>query len=455
MFRSIHRLQFPLTALYSRRWASGGPQSFAADSRPGGATVSKNKHRTVQSNDEIADLMAVESSLFGNGNRNNNAPIDAKKLLASYAPKSKHGNINRFRKKPESPSPSSVVSKPVKPPAVKSDIVNNTALGLTYTKLHLNDPRLNTLLLSVKSRKSRSLKHQLLVEGRRLIVEAIQCGLPLEHILFSDIEQLQKLQQLEPSAVAAAALVKVPQGDLRVWSNLSTCPGLMAVFVKPADLAETINEHRRRQQEATPNAQPLQQRLPVTVICDQIREPNNVGAIIRNCAAADCEQVIVTKGCADPWETKALRGGAGAQFKIPVRGPCDWSSIRSLLPSDDVHVFLAENSRNNAVLGLRNDDIELDDVEQKTANDGIVNDVLRVYSDVNYASGKHCVVLIGGETEGLSADAYKLLRRNVLGHCVHIPLAGNVESLNTGAALAIILFEIRKQFLADRAKNAI
>lgn len=456
MLRSIHRIPFNLTALCSRRsWASASSEPAQLKADLPEANKKKTTNRSPP-NDDIAEFMAIEASLFENGNRKNNtaAPINAKSLLAQYSnskPKITSSSTNRFRSKPavESHSTANVQSRPTKkPPAVKSDIVNNTTLNLSYTKLHLNDPRLNTLLLGVKSRKYRSQKHQLLVEGRRLIADAIQCGLPLEHILFSDLEQLQKLQQLVPTVVAAASLLKVPQGDLRIWSNLTTCPGLMAVFRKPVDLAEIVNERRSA---ATVGAE-LRPRLPVTVICDQVREPNNVGAIIRTCAAADCEQVIVTKGCADPWESKALRGGAGAQFRIAVRGPCDWSSIRSMLPpdDDDVHVFLAENSRANAVEGLQGDDA---DDHHSDDDDAIVADALRVYSDVDYGGGKHCVVVIGGETEGLSAGAYKLLRRNVLGRCVHIPLAGNVESLNSGAALAIVLFEIRKQILAERGET--
>lgn len=417
MFRQIHQLGRHLTSFRALS-SSRNSQLLAKTSLPIWADRQATTGGKPARTKDFEDIIDVESNLFDNS-RLQSRPVDSKELLAKFSkipPKRRGGGSgsqpNKFRSaKPATPA---VAENKQRAPKVKSEIVQSTILGLTYTKLHLNDPWLNTLLLSVKSRKSRAIKHQLLVEGRRLIIEAIESGLVLDHVLFSDMDQMQLLKEHLPSD---AKLVKVPQSDLRVWSNLSTCPGLMAVFTKPNDMSDIWT----RRQSAP---------LPITVICDQVREPNNVGSIIRNCAAIAVEQVIVTKGCADPWESKALRGGSGGQFKIPVRGPCEWSSIRSMLPRENCFVFLAENCRANALEHLP---------------DG--PELIVPYSDVAYA-GKHAVIVIGGETEGISEDAYRLLSRNVLGQCIHIPLAAEVESLNSAAALAVILFEIKKQMLA-------
>lgn len=447
MLRSITKLTRNLTTLrchYQNNVALSVGVPFNQNKRPLSATAGEpmpEPQRRSTNAADVAALKAVENSLFENG-VSNRQPVDSRQLLAQYTkPKAKRatsgtGHRNKFRRA-EPPAAAPLPPPTVRPAAVKvkSQIVENTSLGLTYTKLHLNDPWLQTLLMSVKSRKSRTLHHQLLLEGRRLIVDGIQAGLQLDHVLFSDLEQLRLLQ---PHLPADVKLVKVPQGDLRLWSTLATCPGLMAVFTRPTDMEQLW--HGRADRAA----------FPITVICDQIREPNNVGAVIRSCAAIACAQVIVTKGCADPWESKALRGGAGAQFRVPVRGPCEWSSIPSMLPQDECFVYLAESSRANAVDRLRlagREELQEDEEED--------TDVLGVYSDVAYARGQHSVLVIGGETEGLSVDAYRLLRHNVLGGCVQIPLAAEVDSLNTGAALAVILFEMRKQWLAQAAERRV
>lgn len=84
--------------------------------------------------------------------------------------------------------------------------------------------------------------------------------------------------------------IKVPQQDLSHWSVLQTCPGLIGIFQKPT-AKKNIKENA----------------LPITVICDNIREPNNVGAVIRVSNALPATKVLLPKGCADPWEVKAIR----------------------------------------------------------------------------------------------------------------------------------------------------
>lgn len=376
-------------------------------------------------NTDMSTVIDLEANLFENSARKNQ-PVDSRQLLNQFK-KSQHGKPmkNKFSK----PSAAATDVKQKQPPPrtkVKSEEIVNTKLGITYTKLNLDDPWLSSLMLTVKSRKSREKKHQLLVEGRRLILDAISAGLPLDYVLFSDMDQLLQLKDRFPAA--APRLVKVPQSDLRFWSNLSTCPGVMGIFTKPLDMS-TIWQ---RPQQLAPVVPPP---LPITVICDQIREPNNLGSIIRNCAAIGCAQVITMKGCADAWESKALRGGAGGQFLVPVRGPVEWSSVPSMLPGD-VAVYLAENNVSNAMLQMGGG-----------GGDGGGEPLMTEYSAVPFGERAHTVVVIGGETHGISEDAYRMLKRIGVGRCVHIPLAGQIDSLNTSAALAVILFEIRRQLL--------
>lgn len=371
---------------------------------------------------DVSDILNLEANLFENSSHQNN-PVNSRKLLEQFKKKTQNfsKNSNKFSKIKSNEDITSTVVIPQKQVAkVKSDIITNSALGIPYTKLHLNDPWLHTLLLAVKSRKTRVKKHQLLIEGRRLILEALSVGLEVEYILFSDLEEIQTIKEHLPSTIK---LLKVPQTDLRFWSNLSTCPGVMGIFTKPQNMSEIWQNYRHST-------------LPITVICDQIREPNNIGSIIRNCAAIACERVIVTKGCADPWDSKALRGGAGAQFRVPVVGPIEWSSVKSFLPNENCFIYLAENNKTNAMAHQKED---------------YQPDLIVPYTDISYVD-KNCVIIIGGETHGLSSDAYRLLTKMALGKCIQIPLAQDVDSLNTASALAVILFEIKKQMLAEPKK---
>lgn len=65
------------------------------------------------------------------------------------------------------------------------------------------------------------------------------------------------------------------------------------------------------------------------------------------------------------------------------------------------------------------------------------------YTSLNL-DGRNVVLIIGGETHGISEEAYDFLRERQ-GARVYIPMANNVESLNTGVALGILSYEVRRQ----------
>ena len=58
--------------------------------------------------------------------------------------------------------------------------------------------------------------------------------------------------------------------------------------------------------------------LPLTLICDNIRTPDNLGAVLRVAAAAGVGRILLTKGCVSPWNSKVLRAAAGTHFKVAI-----------------------------------------------------------------------------------------------------------------------------------------
>ncbi|XP_043647180.1 rRNA methyltransferase 3, mitochondrial [Drosophila teissieri] len=374
---------------------------------------------------EIQDALDIEANLFGNSELKHE-PINTREALRK----------NRFAgRKPKVPiAPVASRKLPASaPPApriapIPAPIIKDNELNLEFMRLTLQDPLTSTLLTTVRSRKRRDKNRQIIVEGRRLIQEALQCGLKMEALLFSEKEQLALVKeeigiaQLE----TGTKIYKVPQHDLKTWSSLVTPPGLMAIFDRPSDkgLDKNLAEQQRLGSEP----------LPITVVCDNIREPNNLGSIIRTCAALPCTQVVVTHGCCDPWESKALRGGCGGQFRVPIRDDVTWEELALTIPpeaADDCHVFIAESN------------------QRKRENNQTID-----YADIQ-GLGAHNLLIIGGESHGVSEDAYRFL--NLVGgkgKCIYIPLAAGIDSLNVASALTLLLFELRRKLSQQAsAKN--
>lgn len=351
-------------------------------------------------------------------------------------------------------------------------------LKLSYIKLRYNNPELQAFMLMAKSKRYRAEKHLLMIEGRRLLLDALDAGLPLQYVLFSRHDQLKLITDKLVAKNATPQILRVPHHDLTFWSVMTTCPGLIGIFQKPVDMTEiharTAAAGAARQCETltgdideTMQLQPIQ-KPQITVIIDQIRDPSNLGSLIRTCAALPCHQVLLTKGCADPWEAKALRGGAGGHFRVPIRGPMDWASLESMLPEPGAYsFFIADNNWRPRKLATLEEQLE---VEEKRDEPDLSAERCLPYTSVSFKHCQHAVLVVGGETEGISREAYEMLVhnqrqwlsvRNELGpaagevsdegdlshghHALQIPLANGVESLNTNAAASILLFEMRRQ----------
>ena len=157
--------------------------------------------------------------------------------------------------------------------------------------------------------------------------------------------------------------------------------------------------------EAAIPAPPTPAGTPLVVVLEDIQDPGNLGAMLRTAAAAGATRVVLTRACHDPWSPKALRGGQGAQFVLPIETVSD-------LPA-----WLAGFA--GVTLGLA-----LEGAESLYVRD---------------LSGPLALV-VGNEGAGLAPATLAVVHGRVF-----IPMAGRVESLNAAAALAVAAFEAMRQ----------
>ncbi|XP_038942256.1 rRNA methyltransferase 3, mitochondrial isoform X3 [Rattus norvegicus] len=153
--------------------------------------------------------------------------------------------------------------------------------GLRYDKACPGDRRLSSVMTIVKSRPFREKQGKILLEGRRLIADALKAGAVPKMFFFS---RLEYIKELPVDKLKGVSLIKVKFEDIKDWSDLVTPQGIMGIFAKPDPVKMTYPETQ------------LHHSLPLLLICDNLRDPGNLGTILRSAAGAGCSKVLLTKG---------------------------------------------------------------------------------------------------------------------------------------------------------------
>uniref|UniRef100_F7IGM0 Mitochondrial rRNA methyltransferase 3 n=1 Tax=Callithrix jacchus TaxID=9483 RepID=F7IGM0_CALJA len=322
--------------------------------------------------------------------------------------------------------------------------------GLRYDKAFPGDRRLSSVMTIVKSRPFREKQGKILLEGRRLIADALKAGAVPKVFFFSRVEYLK---ELPVDKLKGVSLIKVKFEDIKDWSDLVTPQGIMGIFAKPDHVKMTY-----------PKTQ-LQHSLPLLLICDNLRDPGNLGTILRSAAGAGCSKVLLTKGCVDAWEPKVLRAGMSAHFQVPIINNLEWETVPNYLPPD-TRIYVADNCGRYAQAQVSNKAgdhgwvcdqralkshryEEEEDVETGASQDWLPEVEVQSY-DLDWTEAPAAVV-VGGETHGVSLESLQLAE-STGGKRLLIPVVPGVDSLNSAMAASILLFEGRRQ-LRVRAEH--
>ncbi|XP_012582032.1 PREDICTED: rRNA methyltransferase 3, mitochondrial [Condylura cristata] len=321
-------------------------------------------------------------------------------------------------------------------------------LGLRYDKALPGDRRLSTVMTIVKSRPFREKHGKILLEGRRLIADALKAGAVPQIFFFS---RLEYIKELPVDKLKGVSLIKVKFEDIKDWSDLVTPQGIIGIFAKPDHVKMTYPETQ------------LHHSLPLLLICDNLRDPGNLGTILRSAAGAGCSKVLLTKGCVDAWEPKVLRAGMGAHFQVPVINNLDWETLPDHLPPD-TRVYVADNcglyaqarmsdkasDPSRHLLKFHKYEEEAEEEDLETEDKGWLPELEVQSYDVDWTEAPAAVV-IGGETHGVSLESLQLAE-STGGRRLLIPVVPGVDSLNSAMAASILLFEGKRQ-LRIRAEH--
>jgi len=242
------------------------------------------------------------------------------------------------------------------------------------------------LVRSLHRRRGREKERLFIVEGVRLCEEALRAGV-IPALLFYTPEvaaEERVMRLLQAFADVGRRGVAVSEEVMRAISDTQTPQGLLAVV-------------------------PISEKPPkegLLLIVDRLRDPGNLGTILRSAWAAGVGQVVTTKGTVDIYSPKVVRGAMGAHFHLSLAPDKEWKEIEPLL--EERQVLLA-------------------DARGQVA-----------YHEVDWSLPS--ALIIGGEAEGASEEAKRLAHKRA-----YIPMPGGAESLNAAVAASIILFQAARQ----------
>lgn len=240
-----------------------------------------------------------------------------------------------------------------------------------------------------------------LAESARARREAQMTLLDGEHLLAAYLDAGGQPHTLVRAASFGA-------GQFEPWT--ARCPGARAIALPDAlfDEIAPVSSPSGLLSEAAWLSPAARDATPLVIVLEDIQDPGNLGAMLRTGAAAGATLAVLSKGCHDPWSPKALRGGQGAQFVLPLAGGVD------------VAGWCAQFSGQRLALALG---------EARSVFSADLTGPL--------------AFIVGNEGAGLTADV-----RAAATATVQIPMPGKMESLNASAALAIAVFEAVRQRLA-------
>ncbi|CAH8559761.1 unnamed protein product [Schistosoma rodhaini] len=342
-----------------------------------------------------------------------------------------------------------------------------------YPELDENDSKISDVILQSKislshagSEKNESRKYPaIILEGSKLISDALATGAKATSLFFSSQDVLQKVGDL--SNVLNIYYVK-HQVMGRI-SSLQSPPGVIALFELP--------------QQDCFKRKNAKFRLPVTLILDRINDPGNMGSLIRSGASLGLNSILVTKGSVNIWNEKVIRAGMSGHFRIPVYQGLSWTDISRYFgicdsSSSDVIVFVADpeplltdkliesawkkdqTNHQSQYINECKISVECEAVDFLTpeSTDSAYRLPVQTiphfsvnYIPSDYNSEEHncrLAVVIGSEAHGVSPEAFHLVHLTG-GSRLVIPSADRISSLNVLSAASVLLGEIQRQFLCS------
>ncbi len=251
--------------------------------------------------------------------------------------------------------------------------------------------RSNPLYKRLTGLKEQLERDACLLEGPRLVAEALDAGVAIREAIAGPRGEERSGALLAMLAAHGVPVSRLDDALLASLSETETTQGILAIAERPATSLAFLDAPR-----------------PLVLVAVAIQNPGNLGALLRTAEAAGVAGAFLTRGSADPFSWKALRGSMGSAFRLPLATGLELEAVLERLRERGVPTVAS-----SAEAATRYDAFDW--------------------------SGP-AALLLGNEAAGLPAAVARAATATV-----SIPMAGDVESLNVAAAAAVLLFEAARQ----------
>lgn len=244
-------------------------------------------------------------------------------------------------------------------------------------------------LRSLRDKKHRKRSGQFLVEGLRLLEDARASGRVPQTLVMAEGRQHALLAALEAKVIAAGGEVIETSPDiLSKITGKDNAQSVTGVFDE-WDTALGLLDRSR---------------APIWLVAQALRDPGNLGTMLRTCDAVGAGGLILIDDCADPFSAEAVRASMGALFTVGL-AQARWEEFVPWLRSGAGQLVAA--SLRDAV----------------------------PYRGAPYAAP--CFILVGNESQGLPEEYEAACDLRVT-----MPMRGRADSLNAAVAGAVLAYEV-------------
>ena len=255
----------------------------------------------------------------------------------------------------------------------------------------------------LSDKKNRKESGYFLAEGLKLTREAFEAGLPVEYCIVSESKKDVHIKALgdayDSDKYQNCKLITVAENVFEKISTEKGAQGIISV-IKHLDFFRDMDIIYKEEFFLKPEEK--------AIFLFSVRDPSNLGSVIRSSVAFGIDHVILSDDCADIYNPKTIRSAMGSLFRVNVTTVKDVPSFIKAAQHNSRRVFAAELSdgaRSLSEIGLRTSDI----------------------------------VMIGNEGHGIDAQVSAICDGSV-----YIPISKKTESLNASVAAAIFMWEQSK-----------